>query len=72
MGSTPERARRAEDEARGRRVEDVDASELGRLATADLEAIPDDLHGSAAYRRRVGAVTVARAWAAAREEACRA
>jgi carbon-monoxide dehydrogenase medium subunit len=72
MGSTPERARLAEEQARGRRIDEVDAAELGRLATADLEAIPDDLHGSAAYRRRVGAVTVARAWTAASEEARRA
>jgi carbon-monoxide dehydrogenase medium subunit len=42
---------------------------MGRLAVADLDAVPSDLHGSAAYRTRVGAVTVARAWTAAVEEA---
>jgi carbon-monoxide dehydrogenase medium subunit len=69
MGSKPARAARAEAEAHGRHIDEIDATELGRLATGDLEAVPDDLHGSAAYRQRAGAVTVARAWTAASEEA---
>jgi len=39
----------------------VDAAEAGRAALADLESIPSDVHGSAAYRRRVGAAMVAAA-----------
>ena len=69
VGSVPERAGRAEHEALGRRVDEIDTAELGRLAVADLESVPDDLHGTETYRRRVGAVMVARAWAAASEEA---
>jgi carbon-monoxide dehydrogenase medium subunit len=69
LGSTPVRAARAEAAATGAPLGDVDADEMGRLAVADLDAVPSDLHGSAAYRTRVGAVTVARAWTAAVEEA---
>jgi carbon-monoxide dehydrogenase medium subunit len=69
MGSVPERAAGAEAEAVGRRVDEIDTTEIGRLAVADLSAVPDDLHGTEAYRRRVGAVMVARAWAAATGEA---
>jgi len=69
LGSTPVRAGRAEAAATGATVGDVDADEVGRLAVADLDAVPSDLHGSAAYRTRVAAVTVARAWSAAVEEA---
>jgi carbon-monoxide dehydrogenase medium subunit len=70
LGSTPLRARRAESELHGHRIEDVDPDEVGRLALDDLDAVPGDLHASAAYRRRVGAVMVARAWRTASEEAC--
>jgi carbon-monoxide dehydrogenase medium subunit len=42
---------------------------VGRLAVADLDAVPSDLHGSSEYRVRVGAAMVARAWAAAAKEA---
>jgi carbon-monoxide dehydrogenase medium subunit len=69
MGSTPERAVAAEASVAGRAVADVRPSDLGALAVRDLDAIPDDLHGSAAYRSRVGAAVVARAWTAAVEEA---
>lgn len=69
MGSTPRRASAAEAAAAGVAVGDVDATELGRLAVEELESVPSDLHGSADYRRRVGAVMVERAWAAAVEEA---
>ena len=47
----------------GRRLEELQDWHL------DLESIPDDLHGSEKYRRRVGAVMVARAWTSAIEEA---
>jgi carbon-monoxide dehydrogenase medium subunit len=69
VGSTPERAEAAETEVAGRPVAEVDADELGRLATAGLEAVPTDLHGSAEFRTRVGAAMVARAWSAAAAEA---
>ncbi len=45
------------------------AREIGRGAVADLESVPSDLHGSAAYRKRVGAAMVATAVKRAIEEA---
>jgi carbon-monoxide dehydrogenase medium subunit len=69
LGATPERAAAAEAALEGMPVDEVDAAEIGRLAVAGLESIPSDLHGPADYRRRVGAVVVAKAWRAAREEA---
>jgi carbon-monoxide dehydrogenase medium subunit len=68
MGSVPVRASAAEDAATGTAVADLDPDELGRLAVEAADP-PSDLHGSAAYRRRAGATVVARAWAAAVEEA---
>ena len=41
----------------------------GALAMAGLESVPSDLNGSAAYRTRVGAAMVARAWTRACAEA---
>jgi len=69
LGSTPERAGAAETEIVGRPITEVDPGEVGRLAVAGLEAVPADLHGSAEYRKRVGAAMVARAWTAAITEA---
>lgn len=69
LGSTPRRAPSAESAATGRAIGDVPADEIGRLAVADLDDVPSDLHGSSAYRRRVGAAMVARAWADASVEA---
>ncbi|HEY8526660.1 MAG TPA: xanthine dehydrogenase family protein subunit M [Acidimicrobiales bacterium] len=69
LGATPERPRDAEAELVGRPVGEIDAREVGRLALAGLDAIPADLHGSAEYRQRVGAVMVARAWTTATTEA---
>jgi len=71
MGSVPERARDAEAEATGADAGTVDGMELGRAAVEGLGSVPSDLHGSAQYRRRVGATMVARAWAKAVEEARR-
>jgi carbon-monoxide dehydrogenase medium subunit len=48
---------------------ELDAAELGRLAMDGLEDVPADLQGSAAYRTRVGAAMVARAWTTATSEA---
>jgi carbon-monoxide dehydrogenase medium subunit len=72
LGSTPERAIRAEAALVGQRVSDVDSEEVGRLAVSGLESVPYDLHGSADYRTQVGGVMVARAWVAASREAFRA
>ncbi|HZM42182.1 MAG TPA: FAD binding domain-containing protein, partial [Acidimicrobiales bacterium] len=69
LGPVPLRAPAAESAALGLAAGDVDPVELGRAATADLAEVPDDLHAPADYRRRVGAVTVARAWRRAVEEA---
>jgi aerobic carbon-monoxide dehydrogenase medium subunit len=69
LGPTPERAGAAEQSVVGAGASDVDATALGRAAVGDLTAIPSDLHGPAEYRRRVGAIVVARAWTRAIEEA---
>jgi carbon-monoxide dehydrogenase medium subunit len=69
LGSTPERARVAEGELTGRRIPELEAEEIGRLAMAGLGSVPDDLHGTAEFRTRVGAEMVARAWTRASTEA---
>ncbi|WP_396903981.1 FAD binding domain-containing protein [Mycolicibacterium phlei] len=69
LGSTPLRGTPAEKAITGRPVDDITADEIGRLALSGLEDIPSDLQGSAAYRARVGAVMVARAWTTATTEA---
>jgi carbon-monoxide dehydrogenase medium subunit len=69
LGPTPERASAAEAAVRGTSVDDIDADEIGRLAVSTLESVPSDLHGSSAYRRRVGAAMAAAAWRAASQEA---
>lgn len=69
LGSVPLRASAAEAAATGRPLADIEAAEISRAAVADLADVPADLHGSAAYRIRVGAVMVARAWADAVAEA---
>jgi len=71
LGPTPLRAAPAEQYLVGRRMAEVEAQEAGGAAVADLESVPADLHGTADYRKRVGAVMVARALAAAIREACR-
>ena len=69
MGSTPIRASAAEAVATGAAAGELDATEVGRAAVAGLDNVPADLHGSAAYRTRVGATMVARAWTDAIKEA---
>jgi carbon-monoxide dehydrogenase medium subunit len=71
LGSVPERASSAESSAIGSRVTDILPDDLGRLAMSALGSVPSDLHGSADYRKRVGAEMVARAWATAAAEAQR-
>ena len=62
MGSTPERGIPAESAVLGRHVTDITAEEVGRLAVSALEDIPADLQGTPAYRAKVCATMVARAW----------
>ncbi|WP_280272828.1 FAD binding domain-containing protein [Nocardia wallacei] len=69
LAPTPVRAHAAESELAGRPLDAVEAEEVGRSATAGLDAISSDVHGSADYRRRVGAAMVARAWRRAVQEA---
>jgi carbon-monoxide dehydrogenase medium subunit len=69
LGPTPVRAAAAEAGAAGEGIGEIDAGELGRVAVAGLDAMPSDVHGSPAYRARVGAAMVARAWTAAVGEA---
>jgi carbon-monoxide dehydrogenase medium subunit len=61
LGSTPLRSPAAEAALTGRSPADLDADEIGHAAMAGLDAIPSDLHGSAAYRAKVGAAVVATA-----------
>lgn len=69
LGSTPLRGSAAEEAVIGRAVGDITAPEIGRLAIDGLHDIPADLQGSAAYRAKVGATMVARAWESATAEA---
>jgi carbon-monoxide dehydrogenase medium subunit len=71
MGSTPIRATGAEEATTGQ-TPALAADEVGALAVGDLDEVPSDLHGSADYRKRVGAAMVARAWAEATAEASHA
>ncbi|OXR47347.1 6-hydroxypseudooxynicotine dehydrogenase complex subunit alpha [Nocardia cerradoensis] len=69
LAPTPVRAREAEADLLGRPADAVAAEDVGAAATANLTAISSDVHGSAEYRRRLGAAMVARAWRRAIEEA---
>jgi carbon-monoxide dehydrogenase medium subunit len=71
MGPTPLRATAAEQALTGTAATAVAADEIGRLAVSDLTEVPSDLHGSADYRKRVGAAMVERALREAIEEATR-
>ncbi|MCW2624181.1 FAD binding domain-containing protein [Mycobacterium sp.] len=72
LGSTPLRGSPAEQAVLGRPVGDITAAEVGHLAISSLGEIPADLQGSAAYRAKIGATMVARAWQSATAEACNA
>ncbi|MFI7667742.1 FAD binding domain-containing protein [Nocardia sp. NPDC049526] len=69
LGPAPSRATALEAELIGRDIAEVAPDEVGPAATEPLGAVPSDLHGTADYRKRVGAVMVARAWRRAVEEA---
>lgn len=58
LAPTPVRAGDAEAAA----VSGASPEEIGRLAVADLDNVPADIHGSADYRRHVGSVMVQRAY----------
>jgi carbon-monoxide dehydrogenase medium subunit len=69
LGPTPLRSVFAETLAVGASAESpVIAQETGQAAVADLESVPSDLHGPAAYRKRVGAAIVTTAVKRAIEE----
>jgi aerobic carbon-monoxide dehydrogenase medium subunit len=68
MGSIPERARAAESAVLQSKIGEVSAKELGRIAISELESVSSDVHGSAAYRKRIGAAMVERAWQEAQSE----
>ncbi|MBM7460696.1 FAD binding domain-containing protein [Rhodococcus coprophilus] len=69
MGPAPIRARALETDLVGRGASTISARDVGHDATAHLDAVPSDGHGTDGYRRRVGAAMVARAWTRAVEEA---
>jgi carbon-monoxide dehydrogenase medium subunit len=69
LGPTALRAPEAEALVNGASVAGISADEVGRAAMAGLDAVPSDTHGSAAYRTRVGAAMVAKAWRRAVAEA---
>jgi carbon-monoxide dehydrogenase medium subunit len=71
MGPTPLRASEAEGALAGAPVTDVVPADIGQLAVAGTDP-PDDLHGTSAYRRSVGAHLVGRAVTRAMEAARRA
>lgn len=71
LASTPLRATAAEAGVTGVAASEIDSDEVGRAAVSGLSAVPSDLHGSSAYRTRVGATMASQAWAAATEEALR-
>ncbi len=68
MGSVPERARAAESAVLQSKIGEVSAQELGQIAISELDSVPSDVHGSAAYRKRIGAAMFERAWQEAQSE----
>jgi carbon-monoxide dehydrogenase medium subunit len=72
MGSAPVRATGAEVAVVAGETAPLAVDEVGAMAVADLVDIPSDLHGSAEYRKQVGAAMVALAWGDAMTEAANA
>ncbi len=58
LGSIPMRATSTERSLVGCSIDDLQVRDVGHAAVSDLESVPADLHGSAAYRTRVGATMV--------------
>jgi carbon-monoxide dehydrogenase medium subunit len=71
LGPAPARPAAAERAVIWSALTDLAPGELGRLAMEGLDSVPSDLHGSADYRTRIGAVVVERAWNDAVAEAIR-
>jgi len=69
LGPTVLRASSAEASVLGVFAGDINPAEIGRAAVGDLDSVPSDLHGTAGYRKKVGAAMVARAWEKAVKEA---
>jgi len=69
LGPTALRAAAAEAAVLGSCVDDIDPADVGAAALADLDSVPSDLHGTASYRKKLGAAMVARAWENAVKEA---
>jgi carbon-monoxide dehydrogenase medium subunit len=69
LGPTAVRAAAAEAAVAGVAASDIDPAEVGAAAMADLDSVPSDLHGTASYRKKLGAAMVARAWDNAVREA---
>ncbi|MEE2061495.1 FAD binding domain-containing protein [Rhodococcus artemisiae] len=69
LGSMPIRATSAERSLVGCSIDELQVRDVAHAAVSGLESVPADLHGSAAYRVRVGATMVARALKSALEEA---
>jgi carbon-monoxide dehydrogenase medium subunit len=69
LDSTVRRAAAAEQAAVGTLVGELTPEGIGELAMSGLDDIPSDLQGSAAYRSKVCAAMVARAWRRASTEA---
>jgi carbon-monoxide dehydrogenase medium subunit len=70
VGSTPVRARAAEELVVSSTVDDVAVAAAAQAVADEIEP-PGDIHGSADYRRKVAGVLVRRALVAARDEAGR-
>ncbi|MFF0224135.1 FAD binding domain-containing protein [Streptomyces sp. NPDC004629] len=69
LGPAPCRAEAAETALIGSEPAEEKADDIADLALSALDSVPSDLHGSAGYRKRVGAAMVARAWRRAVREA---
>jgi carbon-monoxide dehydrogenase medium subunit len=69
LAPTARRAAQVEAALIGTEPAGTDADDIGRSALDGLDSVRSDLHGSADYRRRVGAAMVARAWRRAVREA---
>ena len=69
LGPTAERGRAAEKAMISRKVDDITGNDLGWEVMEALGSVPSDLHGTADYRRRIGAAMVGRAWQRAVVEA---
>jgi carbon-monoxide dehydrogenase medium subunit len=69
LGPVPMRATATESSLVGCSIDALEVREIGHAAVSDLRSVPADLHGSAAYRTRVGATMVARALTSALGEA---